>query len=76
MKKTLLLFFLLLSVAGCGEDESESDGEKVYICTGNGSYAYHKNNSCSGLNNCQAEIVSTSLKKAKKNRSACKICNK
>lgn len=76
MKKTLLLFLLLLSIAGCGKDESKPDDERVYICTGSGSYAYHKNNSCSGLNNCQAEIVSTSLKKAKKNRSACKTCYK
>lgn len=76
MKKALFLFLLLLSVTGCGEDESKSDGEKVYICTGNGSYAYHKNDNCSGLNNCQAEIISTSLKKAKKKRSACKICYK
>jgi hypothetical protein len=34
MKKKLLLLLLLLSVTGCGEDESKSDGEKVYICTG------------------------------------------
>ena len=76
MKKKLLLLLLLLSVTGCGEDESKSDREKVYICTGNGSYAYHKNDNCSGLNNCQAEIISTSLKKAKKKRRACKICYK
>lgn len=77
MKKTLFLFFLLLFTVGCGEDDNDgTSGGSVYVCTGSGAYAYHKNSSCSGLNNCQAEIVSISLKEAKKKRSACKICYK
>lgn len=77
MKKTLFLFFLLLFIVGCREEDNDGTSEgSVYICTGNGAYAYHKNNTCSGLNNCQGNIVSTTLKEAKKERSACKICYK
>ena len=76
MKKALLLFALLLFTVGCGNEDSESGGGTVYICTGSGDYAYHSNSSCSVLNNCQAEIVSINLNEAKKKRSACNICYK
>lgn len=75
MKKTLFLLILLLSAVACGGDGDDNEsGSEVYICTGSGAYAYHKYSSCSGLNNCRAEIVSISLKQAKKKRSACNIC--
>lgn len=76
MKKTLFFLVFLLFAVGCGEDDEKSNGETVYICTGSGAYAYHKYSSCSGLNNCKAEIVSVTLKEAKKKRSACNICYK
>lgn len=75
MKKILLLSFLLLSISGCGEDENKSDGEKVYICTGKSAYAYHSNNGCRGLTNCQEDIVLINMAKAQKmGRKACEIC--
>ena len=76
MKKTLFFLVFLLFAVGCGEDDETGLGGTVYICTGKGAYAYHSNSSCRGLNNYQAEIVSTTLKQAKKKRSACNSPNR
>lgn len=69
---------LLLSTWVCIVSPCESyDTEEtyVYICTGNGSYRYHKHKTCRGLNNCQADIKRVSVSYAiSKKRTPCKIC--
>ena len=74
IQRVFLISILLLSSIGCEQEESSASGGSVYICTGSGAYAYHSNRNCSGLNNCKADIVTTSLSKAKKSRKACNIC--
>lgn len=72
MKK--ILFFILISLIPIFGCESSGDGG-IYVCTGEGSYAYHCNKGCRGLNNCNGNIKSVSQTEAEwMNRVPCKIC--
>jgi hypothetical protein len=47
----------------------------VYVCTGKGSYRYHRHSDCSGLNNCKGSIKRVTLQKAQSmKRTPCKKC--
>lgn len=59
MKMTLLIIsYITIIFCSCN-----SNPDKVYICTGPYSTAYHKTRHCTGLNNCSMEI-----KKIQKNK--------
>ena len=47
----------------------------VFVCTGKGSYRYHRRSDCSGLNNCKGSIKRVTLQKAQSmKRTPCKKC--
>lgn len=47
----------------------------VYVCTGKGSYRYHRHSDCRGLNNCKGSIKRVTLQKAQSmKRTPCKKC--
>lgn len=52
------------------------NAQKVSICTGDYSYAYHSHSNCRGLNNCQGKIIQVDVSTAEKvyNRKPCEIC--
>lgn len=75
MKKTLLLFSLLLiSFTQINIQGNNSKGE-VYICMGKYAKTYHKTIYCIGLNRCRSEVRKISLNQAQaRHRRPCKIC--
>jgi len=80
MKKITLIVFVLSIGAFLSSYRSVSDVDRqqngtVFICTGGYSTKYHSYSNCSGLNNCQANIVAISLDKAKDmGRTPCQRC--
>lgn len=73
MKTSILTFiFSLLAIYTFAQ-------KQVYVCTGNGAYRYHYYRNCSGLNNCKATIMKTSIEEAKRMpniKGLCKKCEK
>jgi hypothetical protein len=76
MKKIIILSFLLLSLFGCKKKTlPEPKTESVYICTGSKSEAYHKINTCLGLNHCSGMIEEVTKTAAiEMQRKECGIC--
>lgn len=71
MKTLLFSFMLLLAVPFSTNCQSE----RVYICTGSSSKAYHRTSYCRGLNNCRASVKAVSKATAvQMGRVPCKIC--
>lgn len=64
-----LLFLIVIALWGC------STGNKVYLCNGPHSKAYHKTNHCQGLRECTTTIEATNIATAKaKHRRECGYC--
>jgi len=71
MQKFIIILFINLILLGC------SNSDKVYICNGPRSEAYHKSSLCQGLRKCSTEIEATDIDTAKeKNRRTCGYCYK
>lgn len=74
---------MLLTLAGCSNNSSFTDSmtdsevshnSEVYICNSETSYAFHKTNTCKGLNNCSSSIIKITLTEAKnKGKTPCKL---
>lgn len=48
----------------------------VFVCLSKGSYAFHTNIKCEGLNNCEAKIAQSNIREAKNyNYRFCEICS-
>lgn len=72
MMKTLLFSFMLLLAVPLS---TNCQSERVYICTGSSSKAYHRTSYCRGLNNCRASVKAVSKATAvQMGRVPCKIC--
>lgn len=75
-----LLAFLFLRLPNAYSTEANincvSHGDTmVYVCTGKGSYRYHRHSDCNGLNNCKGSIKRVTLQKAQSmKRTPCKKC--
>jgi hypothetical protein len=68
-----IMLFVVLSFA------ADQDGSaKVFICTGEYAYAYHKHAKCRGLKQCRAEIKQLTIAQAKelKREKPCGYCSK
>ena len=78
--KLLLVLLSFTVLVGCGYISSvpTNNNTKVYICTGEYSYCFHRTKHCKGLSNCGGKIKKVSLSKAKSmNRSKpCGFCYK
>ena len=81
MKRVLICFvailFFVCSCSSCSNPPSYGENEEmVYICVSNTAYAYHKNESCQGLQRCTHEIKEVSRKEAeeKYRRKPCRWC--
>lgn len=89
MKKQILLLitFLAFLNLGFGHGNHKSDSgfnilnlenefnNLVVVCTGDYAYAFHSNVNCSGLNNCQGEMVAVDVSRARYiGRKPCCIC--
>lgn len=78
--RIFLLAFLFLGLPNAYSTEVSvncvSHGDTmVYVCTGKGSYRYHRHSDCSGLNNCKGSIKRVTLLKAQSmKRTPCKKC--
>ncbi|RYY38456.1 MAG: hypothetical protein EOO08_14435 [Chitinophagaceae bacterium] len=46
----------------------------TYICTGQYAKRYHFNGNCNGLQACRAQIITTSLSRARGGRTPCRLC--
>jgi hypothetical protein len=57
--KTLLLSFLFLVNATCKESST------VYVCNNGSGKKYHLRSGCRGLSNCNHQLISISLEKAR-----------
>lgn len=69
MQKLIALLILNLILLGCNSTD------KVYICNGPHSKAYHKTSHCQGLRRCSTDIESTDITSAKRmNRRECGYC--
>lgn len=71
MKNWIVSFVLFISFHGFSQTKFNpyvpqtpygvlSTSSTVYVCLGNYAYSYHSRSNCSGLNNCKAEIASSS----------------
>ena len=72
MKKYYILLLLLSSLllTACSDN-------KVYICTGPQSHAYHVKKNCRGLDRCSREIKTVTLEEAERmHRHPCRFCRK
>lgn len=66
----IVTFFASLLLTACSND-------KVYICTGPQSHAYHVNKDCEGLDRCSREIKAVTLEEAERmHRHPCRFCSK
>ena len=90
MKKIFGLILAVCCVilcASCGGDnkksatnsnvsnETRTSTESVFICTGGHAKRYHSRKNCSGLGNCQGEIVEmTEVQAQEMGRTRCKKC--
>lgn len=78
--RKLMIGLLTIILISCGHRQERlsffaESNSSVYICTGSNSYRYHRTSSCSGLNNCQAEIEKVSVSYATSiGRTPCKKC--
>ena len=64
------LFIVTLALSACNSD-------KVYICTGPQSHAYHTKRNCKGLKNCSRSVKTVTLEEAEQmHRHPCRFCCK
>ena len=64
------LFVVTLALSACNSD-------KVYICTGPQSHAYHTKRNCKGLDRCSKDIKTVTIEEAKRmHRHPCRFCCK
>lgn len=76
MKKIIAIVLILIASA-LDNYSSESQGSKVYVCTGTRSQCYHRVETCRGLESCRGEIRLVTLKAAQSlGRRECKMCYK
>lgn len=70
MKRMVLMALMSMAVlVGCDKDDT------VYVCTGDGAYAWHCKKICRGLKSCDGQIVSTTVDQLSgKYKHACEIC--
>ena len=84
MNKILFLITTLLVFNACSNNSCNKSNikqqvfkseNKVYICTGNQSYRYHKTEYCIGLSKCSQSIEEWSMEEAKRlGRTPCRLC--
>lgn len=88
MKSGYILLLSLLSMSlliACDKEEysttkdtnySGGGGGNVYICTGDGANVWHRTSNCRALDNCDGQIILTSVGQLNTNKykRACKIC--
>ena len=78
--RIFLLAFLFLGLPNTYSTEADvirvgHSDTMVYVCTGKGSYRYHRHSDCSGLNNCKGSVKRVTLQKAQSmKRTPCKKC--
>lgn len=65
MLLALALFMLpMLTVGSEPQERADAGDGTVYICMGNGAYAYHRSRSCHGLNRCTGGIRCVTISEA------------
>lgn len=77
MKVFFLSLLLAIALTSCGgfSDHLSTNGNTVYICTGNSSNKYHADSKCRGLGGCKGSIKAMSKDEAiKMGRTPCGIC--
>lgn len=70
--RNFLLLALLLFVCGCATNKQP---QSVYICTGLKGDAFHQNQNCKGLSDCDGELGAVTIADAMEiGLHPCKIC--